>query len=53
MIQVKQRVDTSILEIVSIALFGVFLIFFTGFYSSSYIHDFEHDTRHSVGFPCH
>lgn len=32
---------------------GLFLTFTTGFAGSSTLHNAAHDTRHSVGFPCH
>ena len=51
MIQVIQRVDTDILDIMSVALFGILLTALVGF--SSPVHNYVHDTRHSVGFPCH
>ncbi len=34
-------------------IFGVFLIFGTGFAHSNTLHNAAHDTRHAVGFPCH
>lgn len=34
-------------------LFGVGLVFLTGFAHSETIHNAAHDTRHSMAFPCH
>ncbi len=45
--------DTGLAAIVFTAFIGVSIIFMTGFASSQTIHDFEHDTRHATGFPCH
>ena len=33
--------------------FGLLITFTTGFAASSTLHNAAHDTRHSVGFPCH
>ncbi len=33
--------------------FGLFLTLASGFAGSSTLHNAAHDTRHSVGFPCH
>ena len=34
-------------------LFGVGLVYTTGFSHSSTIHNAAHDTRHALSFPCH
>lgn len=34
-------------------LFGLGLVFVTGFANSSTIHNAAHDTRHAMAFPCH
>jgi cobalt transporter subunit CbtB len=34
-------------------VFGVGLVFTTGFSSPSTIHNAAHDTRHALSFPCH
>ncbi|MCF3627643.1 CbtB domain-containing protein [Thalassospiraceae bacterium LMO-SO8] len=34
-------------------LFGVFLLFGTGFAHPEAIHNAAHDTRHAFAFPCH
>jgi cobalt transporter subunit CbtB len=39
--------------ILTSALLGAFLVFGVGFAHSDVIHNAAHDTRHSVGFPCH
>ncbi|MGF1630253.1 MAG: CbtB-domain containing protein [Kiloniellaceae bacterium] len=34
-------------------LFGLGLVFVTGFAHSATIHNAAHDTRHAMAFPCH
>lgn len=34
-------------------LFGVFLVFGTGFAHPDTIHNAAHDSRHAFAFPCH
>ncbi|MAO54164.1 MAG: cobalt transporter [Rhodospirillaceae bacterium] len=34
-------------------LFGVFLVFGTGFAHPETIHNAAHDSRHAFAFPCH
>lgn len=34
-------------------LFGMALVYTTGFAHSSTIHNAAHDTRHALSFPCH
>ena len=34
-------------------LFGVFLVFSTGFAHPQTIHNAAHDSRHAFAFPCH
>lgn len=34
-------------------LFGVGLVFLTGFAHSETIHNAAHDARHALAFPCH
>jgi len=34
-------------------VFGVFLVFGTGFAHSDILHNAAHDTRHAFTFPCH
>jgi cobalt transporter subunit CbtB len=34
-------------------LFGLGLVFLTGFAHSQTIHNAAHDTRHAMAFPCH
>ncbi|MEG6508922.1 CbtB domain-containing protein [Methyloligella sp. 2.7D] len=34
-------------------VFGLGLVFTTGFAHSSSIHNAAHDTRHALSFPCH
>lgn len=44
-----QVVGGAVLAIV----FGVFLLFATGFAQPASIHNAAHDTRHAFAFPCH
>jgi len=48
-ISAKERVMVGIAALA----FGLFITFTTGFAGSSVLHNAAHDTRHSVGFPCH
>jgi len=43
--------DTA--SIALVALFGVMLVFLTGFAHATVLHDSSHDVRHSISFPCH
>jgi len=52
-IKTAAKADTSLAAIAFTAFVGISIIFMTGFASSQTIHDFEHDTRHATGFPCH
>lgn len=47
------RSDTSLAAILAAAFLGVSLLFVAGFAHSQLMHDAAHDTRHSIGFPCH
>lgn len=47
------RSELSLGAILLTAFLGVSLIFVAGFAHSELMHDAAHDTRHSVGFPCH
>jgi cobalt transporter subunit CbtB len=47
------RADTSLATILFVALIGATLLFTAGFANSAMMHDAAHDTRHSIGFPCH
>jgi cobalt transporter subunit CbtB len=35
------------------SLLGTFLLWGVGFSHSDLLHNAAHDTRHSIGFPCH
>ena len=48
-ISVKDRVMVGL----SVLALGLFITFTTGFAASTTLHNAAHDTRHSVGFPCH
>jgi cobalt transporter subunit CbtB len=46
---VSQRIQAGI-----ICMFlGAGIVFAIGFSSISFAHNAAHDTRHSIGFPCH
>ncbi len=47
------RSDAGLATILFVALIGATLIFAAGFANSAVMHDAAHDTRHSIGFPCH
>ena len=47
------RSESGLAAILVAAFLGVSLLFVSGFAHSAMMHDAAHDTRHSVGFPCH
>ncbi|MGR3717641.1 MAG: CbtB domain-containing protein [Thermohalobaculum sp.] len=47
------QADASLATILFVALIGATLLFAAGFANAAVMHDAAHDTRHSVGFPCH
>lgn len=54
------RISTSSLSIsqrvaagVSVMAFGLLLVFGVGLAHADKLHNAAHDTRHSIGFPCH
>lgn len=51
--QTASRADISILSITLMAFIGFGIMFMAGFANSETVHDYEHDTRHAAGFPCH
>jgi cobalt transporter subunit CbtB len=50
--RISSRSDTLAGAIFA-ALLGGFLIWGVGFSHIDIVHNAAHDTRHSVGFPCH
>ncbi|MGE0211234.1 MAG: CbtB domain-containing protein [Parvibaculaceae bacterium] len=48
-ISTQQRLLTGV---VALAL-GLFMLIGVGFAGSTVLHNAAHDTRHSIGFPCH
>jgi len=51
---VRSGERTGTLAAAAIALlFGLALVYTTGFAHSSTIHNAAHDTRHALSFPCH
>ncbi len=51
--QTGARADSGLVAILFAAILGAGLIFAAGFANSAAMHSAAHDTRHSVGFPCH
>jgi cobalt transporter subunit CbtB len=47
-----ERTDTLVAIVVAF-LFGIGLVYTTGFSHPSTIHNAAHDTRHALSFPCH
>jgi cobalt transporter subunit CbtB len=47
------RSDSGLATIMIVAFLGASLLFAAGFANSAVMHDAAHDTRHSIGFPCH
>ncbi len=45
--------DAGLATILFVALVGAMLLFTAGFANPAVMHDAAHDTRHSIGFPCH
>ena len=44
---------TGLATILFVVLLGATLLFAAGFANAAVMHDAAHDTRHSIGFPCH
>jgi len=49
----ESRSDVGLATILFVAFIGATLLFTAGFANSAVMHDAAHDTRHSIGFPCH
>lgn len=49
--QTIAKTDTDLLSIMFAAVFGLSILFATGF--TMVLHDSTHDTRHATGFICH
>ncbi len=47
------RSDASLATLLFVAFVGATLLFAAGFANPAVMHDAAHDTRHSIGFPCH
>ena len=47
------RANTDVLGVISAIVLGLGLVFAAGFSHSAAAHDIAHDSRHSIGFPCH
>jgi cobalt transporter subunit CbtB len=48
-ISIPQRISVGLISM----FFGVFLVYGVGIAQDSRLHNAAHDTRHSLGFPCH
>lgn len=48
-ISTEQRLVTGVAALV----LGLFMLMGVGFAGSTVLHNAAHDTRHSIGFPCH
>ena len=48
-LSMSQRVSASL----SAMAFGLLLVFGVGLARADKLHNAAHDTRHSIGFPCH
>lgn len=48
-VSTEQRLLTGLATLV----LGLFLLMGVGFAGSTVLHNAAHDTRHSIGFPCH
>lgn len=44
---------SRVVQLLSAALLGVFVIGFVGFSHIDAVHNAGHDNRHSMAFPCH
>jgi len=53
MTNVKAAASTNLATILFVAILGAGLIFSAGFANSATLHNAAHDSRHSIGFPCH
>ena len=49
----RPRVRAEAASLVAAALLGVALIWVAGFAEATAVHDFAHDQRHAISFPCH
>ena len=47
------RADSGLAAILFALVLGTGLLFAAGFADAALLHDAAHDTRHSIGFPCH
>lgn len=50
---VEAQAGSRIVPALFAVAFGLFLFVGTGFAAPSLIHNATHDTRHSLGLPCH
>lgn len=47
------RTQTRRIVALATLMFGLGLVFVTGFANSATVHNAAHDTRHAMAFPCH
>lgn len=50
---IADRTVVSAPSLVTAAFLGLTFVFIAGFAQVDAIHNAAHDTRHSIGFPCH
>ena len=48
-----ERLEAKRLGALFAIIFGVFLIWGTGYANAGLLHNAAHDARHAIGFPCH
>ena len=47
------RINSEVMSIAAAAILGLGLVFAADLSHSATAHDLTHDSRHSIGFPCH
>ncbi|MCA0042330.1 CbtB domain-containing protein [Celeribacter litoreus] len=47
------RLHSELLTLGAAAFLGLGLVFAVGLSHNASAHDFAHDSRHAIGFPCH
>jgi cobalt transporter subunit CbtB len=51
-VSIRARTETLVAALVALTL-GAAILFTVGFAGAETLHDSAHDSRHSLGFPCH
>ncbi len=47
------RTHSTLMTLAAATVLGLGLVFAVGLSHNASAHDFAHDSRHSIGFPCH